>query len=137
MTHPRALQVTIRTPSNTAYEGEVLSLRVPTHTGQVGLRPKSEPAVLAVDAGLIVLKTDRGTKYAGTAGGLLHTDGKQVGLLSPLAVVGDDVASVTEQLNTLISTPHEEMEVRHALGRLESQILQELRHEAGADKSGP
>ncbi len=48
-------------------------------------------------------------------------------LLTPLAVVGDDVQAVSQQLDQLLSAPSEEMEVRQTLGRLETRILQELR----------
>ena len=123
----QALQVTIRTPGETIFEGEIASLRVPTHTGQVGLRPRAEPGVLAVEAGLIVLKSENETKYAGTAGGLLHTNGHSASLLTPLAVVGSNVESVSQQLDTLLSAPSEEMEVRQMLGRLETRIIQEIR----------
>ena len=110
-------------------ERDVIALRVPTQTGQVGLRPRGEPNVLAIEAGLIVLRLEDGTHYAGTAGGLLHTNSKAASLLTPLAVVGDDLESVSRELETLMSAPREEMEVRRTLGRLETRILQELRHE--------
>lgn len=127
MRYRQTLKVTIRTPLETIFEGEVYSLRVPTHTGQVGLRPRAEPSVLAVEAGLIVLKSESETKYAGTAGGLLHTNGQSASLLTPLAVVGSNVDSVSQQLETLLSAPSEEMEVRRTLDRLETRILQEMR----------
>jgi F0F1-type ATP synthase epsilon subunit len=121
------LHVTIRTPSETVVDQDVAALRVPTQSGQLGLRPRGEPCVLAVEAGLIVLRLNGGTRYAGTAGGLLHTSRKSASLLTPLVVVGDDVESVSRQLDVLLSAPSEEMEVRRTLGRLETRILQELR----------
>ncbi|NJN47914.1 MAG: hypothetical protein HC808_17150 [Candidatus Competibacteraceae bacterium] len=105
----------------------VAALRVPTQSGQVGLRPRCEPSVLAIEAGLIVLRLNGGNRYAGTAGGLLHTSGEAASLVTPLAVVGDDVESVARQLDTLLSAPSEEMEVRRTLGHLETRILEELR----------
>jgi F0F1-type ATP synthase epsilon subunit len=128
MTKP-ALRVTIRTPNNTIFDQDVASLRVPTQTGHVGVRPRGEPTVLAVDAGLIVLRLADRMRYAGTAGGLLHTTAKTASLLTPLAVVGDDLESVSGQLDDLLSAPSEEMEARRTLGRLETRILQELRQE--------
>lgn len=125
----RLLHVIIRTPQETVVEQDVVALRVPTQTGQVGLRPGSEPSVLAIDAGLIVLRLSDGMRFAGTAGGLLHTSREAASLLTPLAVVGDDVESVSRQLDLLLSVPSEEMEVRRTLGRLETRILQELRQE--------
>ncbi len=56
----QTLHVTIRTPSETVVDQDVASLRVPTQTGQVGLRPRGEPSVLAVEAGLIVLRLNGG-----------------------------------------------------------------------------
>ncbi len=128
MTKP-VLRVTIRTPSETIFDEDVASIRVPTQTGHVGMRPRGEPSVLAVDAGLIVLRLAGRMRYAGTAGGLLHTTAKTASLLTPLAVVGDDVESVSGQLDDLLSAPSEEMEARRTLGRLETRILQELRQE--------
>ncbi len=125
MTKPK-LHVTIRTPSETVVEQDVAGLRVPTQSGQVGLRPRGEPSVLAVEAGLIVLRLNGGMHYVGSAGGLLHYNGELASLLTPLAVAGEDVESVSRQLDALLSEPSEEMEVRRTLGRLESRILQEL-----------
>jgi F0F1-type ATP synthase epsilon subunit len=133
----QTLHVTIRTPSETVVDRDVSALRVPTQTGQVGLRPKGEPTVLAVEAGLIVLRLDGGTQFAGTAGGLLHTDGQSASLLTPLAVAGEDVDSVSRQLDALMSTPSEEMEVRRMLGRLETRILRELHQGEETRGSGP
>ena len=129
------LHVTIRTPRETVVDQDVASLRVPAQSGQVGLRPRGEPSVLAVEAGLIVLRLAGGMRYAGTAGGLLHTSGAAASLLTPLAVVGDNVESVSRQLDALLSAPSEEMEVRRTLGRLETRILQELGQ--GEETSGP
>jgi len=122
----QALHVTIRTPRETMVDQEVAALRVPTQSGHVGLRPRAEPSVLAVETGLILLRGSSGMRYAATAGGLLHTSGESASLLTPLAVVGDDVDSVSRQLDALLSAPSEEMEVRRTLGRLETRILQEL-----------
>lgn len=122
------LRVALRTPSETVMDEEFDSVRVPTQSGQVGLRSRVEPTVLTVQAGLIVLRGKSGTRYAGTAGGLLRTDGKVVTVLTPLAVVGRDVASVSRQIDQLMELPSEEMEVRRTLGRLENRILQELQH---------
>ena len=129
------LHVVIRTPNETVVDQDVASLRFPTHSGQVGLRPRCEPSVLAVEAGLIVLRINGGNRYAGTAGGLLHTNGDSASLLTPLAVVGDDLDSVSNQLDQLLSTPSGEMEVRHTLGRLEQRILQELHEGDGSSGS--
>lgn len=125
MTKPN-LRVTIRTPRETVVDEDVAAMRVPTKSGHVGLRPRGEPSVLAVEAGLVLLHGHSGMRYAGTAGGLLHSSGQSVSLLTPLAVVGGDVDSVSEQLEALLSEPSDEMEVRQTLGRLETRIRKEL-----------
>ncbi len=120
------LQVIIRTARETVVDQEVVGLRVPTQSGQVGLRPRCEPSVLAIEAGLIVLRLNATLLYVGTAGGLLHTSADQASLLTPLGVVGDNVDSVSQQLDALLAAPSEEMKARRALGQLETRILQEL-----------
>jgi F0F1-type ATP synthase epsilon subunit len=137
---PQTLHVTIRTPRETIVDQKVVSMRVLTKTGHVGIRPRSEPTVMAVEAGLILLRTKDGMRYAGTAGGLLHTHREAASLLTPIAVVGDDVQSVSNQLDTLLSEPNEEMDVRKTLGRLEKRILQEVNQRSephGAEKGKP
>jgi F0F1-type ATP synthase epsilon subunit len=127
--HPRKtslLHVIVRTPNAIVVDQDIDSLRVPTATGQVGLRPRCEPCVLAIEAGLIVLRLEGKTFFAGTAGGMLHTNGVSASLLTPLAVMGEDVESVTRQLDALLSASNEELEIRQTLGRLETRILQEL-----------
>lgn len=131
----QALRVTIRTPREIVVDQDVAAVRVPTKTGHVGLRPRGEPSVLAVEAGLVLLRLPGGMRYAGTAGGLLHTSSETASLLTPLAVVGDDVESVSRQLDELLSAPSEEMEARRTLGKLETRIRQELGQ--GDEPTGP
>lgn len=120
------LRFIIRTPRQVVLERDVSSLRVPTETGQVGLRPRAEPTVLAVEPGLIVLRMGEDFAYAGTAGGLLHCDGAQASLLTPLAVAGESLDDVQAELDKAMAAPDAEMEVRRTLSRLETSILQEV-----------
>lgn len=122
-----ALHVVVRTPRDVVLEHDVASLRVPTRSGQVGLRPRSEPAVLAIEPGLIVLRLSGDYLYAGTAGGLLRCSGTEASLLTPLAVVGRALEQVQNELESALAEPSEEMEVRQTLTRLETNILQQLR----------
>jgi F0F1-type ATP synthase epsilon subunit len=127
-----ALHLVVRTPRETVAELALRSLRVPTHTGQVGLRPRSEPAALAVEPGLILAQGDAGTRFLASAGGLLHGDGERVVLLTPLAVVGDDARGVSDALAAALASPDADLELRRAIERLQTGILQELRRSAGA-----
>lgn len=126
----KQLQVIVRTPHETVLETTVLSLRVLTETGLVGLRPGVEGQVLAVEAGIALLHAPEGSeRFLGTAGGLLHCDGKSATLLTPLAVVGDDEQEIAAELDRVLTQPSSEMELRSMLGRLEGEIVSELQRD--------
>jgi F0F1-type ATP synthase epsilon subunit len=121
------LQLIVRTPSEVVLEVDVLSIRVPTETGQVGVRRRAEPLVLAVAPGLVLVRRDDTYEFVGTAGGLLRCDGATASLLTPLAVTGDDEDEVIDALEKALAQPSVEMEARATLGRLQNSILRELR----------
>lgn len=131
----RALALEVRTPTELALRADAFSARVPTETGQVGLRPGAEPAVLAVEAGVVLVRSTGGTRYLGTAGGLLRLDGEKAVLLTPLAIAGDGPEEILAELDRRLGEPGSEMEARARLGKLESKILEELRRETG--EKGP
>ncbi len=131
------LHLVIRMPREIVLESDVVSIRVPTVTGQVGLRPRCEPQVLAVEPGLIVVRLSDSACYAGTAGGLLHCDGKTVSLLTPVAVVGDELTSVLEVLDRTLSAPSVERDVRTMLARLEQKLLEELQQDGDESQRMP
>jgi F0F1-type ATP synthase epsilon subunit len=132
---PASLHLTVRTPHALIVELDVVSLRVPVDTGEVGLRPRGEATVLAVEPGLVLARTASVLRFLGTAGGLLRSDGQRAVLLTPLAVLGGDGAGVLEALAAALATPDPEIDLRRAIERLEAGILQELRHPAR--KGGP
>lgn len=122
-----SLRCIVRTPREVVLDVEASSLRVPTETGQVGIRPRMEALVLAIEAGLVLIHLAGGIDLVGTAGGLLRCDGKTASLLTPLAVTGaagDEVMSALEQA---LAEPNAEMEARATLGRLQQNILREVR----------
>ena len=126
----------VRTPFAVVLEQQVSALRVLTETGHVGLRPRAEATVLAVEPGLVLLRTGSRLQFVGTAGGLLHCDGVQATLLTPLAVVGDDTASVLTALERAMAVPSAEREARATLEKLEGSLLSELQRQGGSH-SGP
>lgn len=121
------LRLVVRTPQGGVLDEPVTSLRVPSDTGQVGLRPRSEAAVLVVEPGLALAATTGGLLFVATAGGLLRCDGDEVVLLTPLAVVGESAEAVRGELEDALGSPSPDLELRGVLQRLETGILQELR----------
>lgn len=130
------LRLVVRTPQSGVFDERVTSLRVPTDTGQVGLRPRSEAAALVVEPGLALAASSNGMRFVATAGGLLRCDGKEALLLTPLAVVGESAEVVGAQLAEALATPRTDLELRAVLQRLETGILQELRRGASAAHRG-
>ena len=127
------LKLVVRAPREVVIELQVLSVRVPTQTGQVGLRARVEPLVIAVEPGLVLVRREDAYQFVGTAGGLLRCDGTVASLLTPLAVSGDDEDEVIRALEEALAQPSVEMEARETLGRLQNSILRELR-QGGKEK---
>jgi F0F1-type ATP synthase epsilon subunit len=131
------LRLLVRTPQGDVFDGRVTSLRVPTDTGQVGLRPRSEEAALVVEPGLALAASADGLRFVATAGGLLRCDGKEALLLTPLAVVGESAQAVRAELEETLRIPRTDLELRAVLQRLETGILHELRGStSAADRGG-
>lgn len=130
------LRMVIRTPHETVLDEPVRGARAPAETGQVGLRPRGEPLLLGVEPGLILLDTDRGPRFAATAGGLLESGREQAVLYTPFAVVSDEDAEVLAALDRALATPDSELVARRRLGELEQQILRELRRPVPAAPVG-
>lgn len=124
MTEP--FRFTIRTPQGTPFDGAVVSARVPTETGLVGLRPRGEAIALAVEAGLVVLRTADGDQFAATAGGLLDGRPDHTTLMTPLAVVGSSEDEMLAALQEMFTTPGGELLARRQLQELEQRILREV-----------
>jgi F0F1-type ATP synthase epsilon subunit len=121
------LRFMVRTPREVVWEFDVTSLRVPTESGQVGLRPRVEAMVLAVESGLVLARYDDSFRFIGSAGGLLRCDGERASLLTPLAVMGEDEDEVMTALEQALAQPNAEIEVRLILSRLPRSLLRELR----------
>ena len=130
------LRLVVQTPQGGVVDERVTSLRVPTDTGQVGLRPRAEPSALIVEPGLILAVGSSGLRFVATAGGLLRCDGKEAVLLTPLAVVGESAESVRAELSEAMGVPRADLELRAVLQRLETGILHELRRSASAAGRG-
>jgi F0F1-type ATP synthase epsilon subunit len=130
------LRFSLRTPHALVAELEVSGLRVPTDTGQVGLRPRHEALLLAVEPGLVHVHARQGLRFAGTAGGLLNSDGRRAVLLTSDAVLGEDPDAVLAQLERTLAAPDPEREIRRAIERLATGLVQEMRDRTGLRERG-
>lgn len=130
------LHFVIRTPHETVLDTELAAVRIPTESGQVGLRSREEPLVLVVEPGLLILRSDHGLRFAATAGGLLDSHRERSVLYTPFAVLGDLEADVLAALDSALATPDSELNARRRLGELEQRIVQELRHRPPVGRAG-
>jgi F0F1-type ATP synthase epsilon subunit len=125
----RTLEFIVKTPVQEIVRTAARSVRVLTETGQVGLRPRMEGVVLAVEPGLALVFEDELTRFVGTAGGLLTCDGRTAVLLTPLAVAATDEVAVTRRLTELLQNPGAELEVRNTINNIQKSILGELKED--------
>lgn len=131
-----SLHLLVRTPDALVAELDVVSLRVPTESGQVGLRPRGEPTVLPIEPGLVLARIADALRFLGTAGGIVRSDGREALLLTPIAVVGEDGPAVLARLDAALAVPSPEREFRRAITNLESGIVHELRRRGQSGRDG-
>ncbi|NOJ77209.1 hypothetical protein [Myxococcus xanthus] len=121
------LRFVIRTPREVVVDARVRSVRLPTESGHVGLRPREEAFASVVEPGLCLLRMDEGVRFAATAGGLLDAAGETGILYTPFAVAGERGEDVLASLSQALATPDSELSMRRRLGELEQRIARELR----------
>jgi F0F1-type ATP synthase epsilon subunit len=120
------LLVTIRTPHEVVFEGDVAALRFPTETGLAGLRPRGEPLVVALEPGLVILRRADRVEFAATAGGLLESGRRHCRIFTPFAAVGSSEEAMFQALEQALTSPAGELVARRRLGELEQRIVREL-----------
>ncbi|NPC52460.1 hypothetical protein D7X99_40610 [Corallococcus sp. AB032C] len=123
-----SLRFVIWTPDACVVDEPVLAARVPTGSGQVGLRTAEEPFASVVEAGLCLLRREEGLRFAATAGGLLDAGRDTATLYTPFAAVGARGEDVLAALEGVLRLPDSELATRRRMGELEQRIVRELRH---------
>jgi F0F1-type ATP synthase epsilon subunit len=132
---PELLQFVIQTPRQVLFAAPLRAARVPTHSGQVGLRPGEEPIALVVEPGLLMLRGESGVRYAASAGGLLETERTRAVFYTPFAVLGDDGTQVLAELERALAAPDSDLSARRRLSELEQRIVHELRRPTAGTRS--
>ncbi|HEX7785395.1 MAG TPA: hypothetical protein VF653_04170 [Methylomirabilota bacterium] len=130
------IRLVVRTPHEVVFDDRVRSARVPTETGQVGLRPRGEPLVLVIEPGLVLLRGDAALRFGATVGGLLESSHERCTLYTPAAVVGASEDEVLGALERLLSAPDPELAARRQLVELEQRIVQQLRESPRLTRTG-
>jgi len=130
------LHVVIRTPYEAVVDASFDSVRVPTKTGQVGLRPREEPFLLAVEPGLVVLRSGGKLRFVATGGGLLDASRAALELFTPFAAASDSAKEVLGELDRVLAAPAADFAIRKRFGELEQRIAEELRKNADASNRG-
>jgi F0F1-type ATP synthase epsilon subunit len=130
------LRFVIRTPQKVVLDAPVRALRLPTPSGQAGLRPGEERLALVVESGLLVLTTSEGRRFAASAGGLLEGDRAEATLFTPFAVIGDSAEQVLAALDQAAAEPAGELSARRRLAELEQRIVRELEPKAPIGRVG-
>jgi F0F1-type ATP synthase epsilon subunit len=120
------LRAVVRTPTEVLFDGDVRSVRLPTPSGQVGVRARAEAWLTALSPGLVLLERAEGRLHAGTAGGIARNDGQTITLFSPFAAVGDAEA-VLRALAAAQSDDEGELAALRNLSELEQRITSEVR----------
>jgi len=122
-----SLRWVIRTPHHIVLDEAVSGVRVPTETGQVGLRPRGEPLLLAIEPGIVLIRMGTAMRFAATAGGLCESARERATLYTPFAVLGENADEVTAALDQALALRDGEIAARRRLGELEQRIVAELR----------
>lgn len=130
------LHFVLRTPHEVVVDDHLRAARVPTETGQVGLRPGQEPFVAAIAPGLCLLRDGDRLRFAATARGLLEAGRDGAVLYTPFAVAGDRGEDVLAALDRALAAPESELVVRRRMGELERHIVQQLRSPAHRSPRG-
>jgi F0F1-type ATP synthase epsilon subunit len=130
------LRLRVQTPHATVVDERVTTARVPTHTGQVGLRPREEPLCLVVEPGLILANAGGRELFIASAGGLLEGDRTDATLFTPFAVTGASDEEVLAALDDALKAPDSELAARRRLGELEQRIVQEVRAQPHGARAG-
>lgn len=134
--HPERLSFTVLTPQRELVRAQVRGLRVSAADGWLGIRPRGEACIVAVQPGLLLVYGDSvhprlhprlHPRYGATAGGLLRSDGRTCTLYTPYAVFGATPAETQEALSAVLHGESPEFAARRELDALQTRILRELR----------
>lgn len=130
------MNVTLRLPSRTLFEGRAARLTAVAPTGAFGIWPNHVDFVTALVASVMTLRLVDGTEAIfGIDEGLLVKKGHEVSVATLRGVHGDDLGSLRQTVETsFIQIDEEERQARSALSRLEADMVRRF---AELQRPGP
>lgn len=119
------MQVALRLPTRTLFEGSVQRLFATAENGAFGMLPNHTDFVTALVPSVLILTTTDGTEaFFGIDEGVLMKKGHQVNIAIRRGVQGQDLDSLNETIQAaFIEVDEEERVARSALSRLEAGIV--------------
>ncbi|MBQ0745989.1 MAG: ATPase [Marinobacter sp.] len=119
------MQVTLRLPTRTLFEGRVQRLFATARNGAFGMLPNHTDFVTALVPSVLILTATDGTElFFGVDEGVLMKKGHQVDIAIRRGVQGQDLDSLNETIQAaFIEVDEEERVARSALSRLEAGIV--------------
>lgn len=125
MNHDDTMQVSLRLPTHTLFEGAVARLFAVAADGAFGMLPNHTDFVTALVPSVLILTDSEGVElFFGIDEGLLVKRGNSVNVAIRRGVQGDDLETLNETVQaSFIETDEEERVARSALSRLEAGIV--------------
>lgn len=87
----RAFRVEIVTPERIAFSGEVESLRVPAHAGELGVLAGHAPLLCTLRQGAVLLRAGGGERRFAVSGGFMEVFGGKTILLADSAEAPEEI----------------------------------------------
>lgn len=128
MSRVEYMNVSIRLPSRTLYQGRACRLRGEGRAGGFGLLPNHADFVTELIPSILTLVTEDETeRFFGIDEGMLIKRDREVSVIVRRAVVGDELGSLHQRIHDSLSEiEDEERSARAALSRLEARMVRRL-----------
>lgn len=125
MSMAKDMTVTLRLPTRLLFEGRGVCLTAVAPTGVFGLLPNHVDLVTALVPSVLALRMADGPEtFFGIDDGILVKKGHQVTVAVRRGVLGDDLGSLRQTVETsFLEMDDEERQARAALSRLEADMV--------------
>lgn len=119
------MQITLRLPAQTLFEGTAKRLFAVAENGAFGMLPRHIDFVAALVPSVLILTAPDGTElFFGIDEGVLVKKGHQVNIAIRRGVQGEDLDTLNETVQTaFVEVDEQERVARSALSRLEAGIV--------------